>query len=254
MTPIRCDECTPLLPLYGDGELDAAQALAVEQHTADCARCKARLTGARELRAAIRRCAPYYRAPDALRQHWDSSPPNAPVSATATAPSRRWQRWIGALAACLVLSLAVNTRLLMRDDNARLSDELLNAHLRSLMADHPADVQSTDQHTVKPWFAGKLDFSPPVRDLASVGFPLAGGRLDYIDHRKVAALIYRRRLHVINLFVWPSAASFSLGPDQQTVTGYNVIHWRADGMEWWAISDLNTTELEDFARQMRKSL
>jgi anti-sigma factor RsiW len=154
----------------------------------------------------------------------------------------------------LVLSLAVNTRLLMRDDNARLSDELLNAHLRSLMADHLADVPSTDQHTVKPWFAGKLDFSPPVRDLASAGFPLAGGRLDYIDHHKVAALIYRRRLHVINLFVWPSTTSFNLGSGKQTVTGYNVVHWRSDGMEWWAISDLNTAELEEFARQMQKPL
>jgi anti-sigma factor RsiW len=126
--------------------------------------------------------------------------------------------------------------------------EVVTSHIRSLMANHLMDVISTDQHTVKPWFDGKLDFAPPVRDLAAQGYPLAGGRLDYLDNRTVAVMVYHRALHPINLYVWPAADSGVSAVHQQTVQGYNVISWKKNGFEFRAVSDLNTDELGDFVR------
>ena len=130
--------------------------------------------------------------------------------------------------------------------------EVVNAHVRSLQAEHLFDVQSTDQHTVKPWFLGKLDFAPPVADLAAMGFPLVGGRLDYVSGRPVAALVYQRQKHSINVFVWP--ASETSGPDTaRSVRGFHVHHWIRDGMSFWVVSDLNDAELSEFARALQSS-
>ena len=131
-----------------------------------------------------------------------------------------------------------------------LGREAVSNHVRSLMADHIADVPTSDQHTVKPWFNGKLDFSPPVIDLDEQGFSLVGGRLDYLDSRVVAALVYKRRQHVINLFVWPTDESDRAG-QTATYQGYNVVHWRQDNMSYWAVSDLNANELREFAQLER---
>ena len=127
-----------------------------------------------------------------------------------------------------------------------LAGQVLDSHIRSLMASHLADVVSTDQHTVKPWFNGKLDFSPPVIDFAAQGFPLIGGRLDYLDGRSAAALVYRRRKHIINLFVWPEQGR--VGTESMTRRGYHLIHWTKDGMTYWAVSDVSGSDLSQFAR------
>ena len=155
-----------------------------------------------------------------------------------------------ALAAVIALSIVPLLRRPLTTD--LLVDEIVSGHVRSLMADHLTDVASSDKHTVKPWFDGKLDFSPAVVDLADHGFPLVGGRLDYLRNRSVAALVYARQKHFINLFVWPSTRDGGVGEPKLSRHGFNVIHWKASEMTYWAVSDLNPAELEEFAGLIRE--
>jgi len=245
MNTLSCEEARELLPLYADGELDTARALSLERHLDGCTGCAAALRQLRALGKAVK-SAPYHRAPDTLRARLRAQFSAEPV-ATARAPAARtWSRWAMPMAARLALAVGINVLLSAQQAQNRLDDQLVGSHVRSLQAAHLNDVVSSDQHTLKPWFAGKLDYSPPVRDLAAQDYPLAGGRLDYLAHRQVAALVYRHRQHVINLYVWP-AADDDEAPAGHVRDGYSLVHLCKDRMEYWAVSDLNAEELRHFA-------
>ncbi|MGO9446354.1 MAG: anti-sigma factor family protein [Thiobacillaceae bacterium] len=167
-----------------------------------------------------------------------------------------WQQWAGMGVAfvCGALATGVLTwELAVQGPGDRVPDEVVADHVRSLMAAHLTDVASSDQHTVKPWFNGRLDFAPPVNDLARDGFSLLGGRLDYLDHRTVAVLVYRHRQHTINLFVWPSRSNSTTGLAHLSQRGFNLVDWDAHGLKFWAVSDLNSQELEAFATVVREA-
>ncbi|WP_046861513.1 anti-sigma factor family protein [Microvirga massiliensis] len=243
-----------------DGELDAANALKCDEHLATCTNCAAEYETYRSLRQAIRTHDVSRRAPDALRSRVLAALDAAEEAPTGQAESRRavprrpdsWRRWtIGASGLALAASLALFIATPFRGPDP--VNELVAGHVRSLQVDHLTDVQTSDQHTVKPWFAGKLDFSPPVVDLTSAGFPLVGGRLDYVSGRAVAALVFRRREHVINVFIWPGSegAQPASSPDHLSREGYNVLHWTENGMTLWAVSDLNASELREFGEAFR---
>jgi anti-sigma factor RsiW len=192
------------------------------------------------------------------------APKKAPVQPIRVVTSKRsaWN-WL-AVAAAILITFAVSWRVAPELNQRRnadmragvqadvLTEEILSSHIRSLQPDHLYDVRSTDQHTVKPWFNGRLDFSPTVRDLSEDGYPLVGGRLDYVDHRAVAALVYQRRQHLINVFVWPEAKGNEVAMQTKSVQGYNMVPWEGEGMYHCAVSDLNKGELEQFTELLRK--
>lgn len=234
-----------LLEAYLDGELGFERTLEVEAHLASCHACSKEIQAWRDVRGAMQRSDLYHRAPAHLENKIRELLPDQ-----STAGSRPWVlRWIwaggGAAFATAALLIAF---VIMRPAASSPAQDIASSHIRSLMADHLMDVVSTDQHTVKPWFDGKLDFAPPVQDFAAAGYPLGGGRLDYLENRKVAVLIYHRALHIINLYVWPAPDNGSSTIQVQTVQGYNVLSWKKNGFEYRAVSDLNTAELRDFAQ------
>ena len=235
---MNCQEMESLIHGYLDDELDLARSLDVEQHIASCPVCAHTHRELLDLRAALRRDAPYFNAPAALRRRLAASL-DKPESV-----SRRWL-WFPRLATVAAGAVAV-AFLLWRTTPPTAGQELVADHIRSLMANHLTDVPSTDQHTVKPWFNGRLDFSPAVKDLTAQGFPLIGGRLDYLAGRPVAAVVYRRRQHIINLFTWPAPGQPDRSADTSSRQGYNTIGWTRAGMSYAAVSDLNPKELTEF--------
>ena len=193
----------------------------------------------------LRRDAQYYVAPPGLSARVLSSLRQEPQPlARGAATFWRAQWFAPAMAAAFSLVLATGVYLAWPGADDRLTDEVVASHVRSMMASHATDVASSDRHSVKPWFAGKLDYSPPVHELTAQGFVLVGGRLDYLDRRPVAALVYRHRQHLINLFVWPAGGETR--PRKLDRQGFHLIGWRRDGMNWWAVSDLNAQELAQF--------
>lgn len=243
---MNCPDVQRLLHPYSDGELDLVRRLQIEGHLAECGGCADQEKHLRSLRAAISSPALAYQAPPSLR---------ARVQLAAPPASRRprWQ-W-AALAAGVLLLIGVSmaggmflSRAKASGDD-RLAEWVVAGHVRSLQVNHLTDVPSSDQHTVKPWFRGKLDFSPQVRDLSARGYTLSGGRLDYLADRQVAALVYHRRQHVINLFTWPGAADGAdIAVRSLARQGFNIRRWQESGMTYWAISDLNDEELDEFVR------
>ena len=252
---MNCDEAKRYASGYVDNEWDLHMTLDIEEHLQSCDVCRLAYSNERATRAAVREHATYHRAPADLsrriRAVLDVRPQTTPARARA-----RWT-WLGASASLVtagVLAGVLTLQFLQIPGVEPLAEQVLDAHSRSLLASHITDVASSDQHTVKPWFNGKLDFSPPVRDLTSTGFPLVGGRLDYLNGRVVAALIYRHRQHFINLFVWPASGQAQVAPERIELRGYHLIRWSQEGMSFWAVSDLNAEELEAFVQRLRASV
>ena len=227
---MSCEDARVMLDAYVDGEVDLMHSIEIEKHLKTCPACARIFENRQTLRSAIQSGSLYYKRP------------------RPAAPPRRIYSMAAIAAGLLIAGFFIGRQ---QPRESYTAQEILDSHLRSLMPGRLQDVQSTDQHTVKPWFNGKLSFSPPVTDFAPQGFPLTGGRVDSIHGREVAALIYQRGKHVINAYTWPAPGSRDSSFDRSAQQGYNVIHWTRSGFDWWLISDLNATELADFAALLR---
>jgi len=253
---MNCKETKEVIHGYLDDELDPVNNLAIEQHLHECVACAHSYRQQQSLRKVMAGRSLYFDAPKRLEERVRSA-----VRQASKAESSRWRwRWdmnwawprvLAPLAVAALVMLIALPMVMRPSTEDRLTQEIVSSHVRSLMADHLMDVASTDQHTVKPWFNGKLSFSPPVIDPVGQGFPLIGGRLDYVENHPVAALVYQRRKHFINLFIWPSARNSSAAETFRTKQGYSTIHWSQGGMEYWAVSDVNKGDLRDFVQLLK---
>jgi anti-sigma factor RsiW len=246
---LDCKEAQNLINGYVDGELDLVRNVEIERHLQGCALCTQSYKNQQLLRNEIKTGSFYFKAPADLQTRIQLS-----LRKAAKAEGRAWvlpKWWLNIaapMAAAAVMVLALVPFLRGPSTDELLAREVVSSHVRSLMATHLADVASSDRHTVKPWFAGKLNFSPPVEDLAKQGFPLVGGRLDYLENRPVAALVYQRQKHFINLFIWPAGSGSDVRTKMVSRQGYNLTYWTKSGMTYWAVSDLNSSELQEFVQ------
>ena len=253
---MACSEKEQLLHGYFDGELDLMSSLEMEEHLKTCAECALELRSQQTMRGTLRSAGQYESAPqrleDKIRAQLLS---NMPARAAAPVSKQRpWGQWLGAAAAIALIGFAaqaiISNKRASSNSEALMAQEVVESHVRSLQLNHLMDVPSTDQHTVKPWFNGKLDFAPPVSDFSEQGFPLTGGRLDFIDHHNAAALVYMRRKHIINVFIWPQENKADESSRTQTIDGYNIIHWDRGGFHYWVISDVSATDENQLASLM----
>jgi anti-sigma factor RsiW len=273
---MTCEEALKLMDGYLDGELDPITNQAIEQHLRGCHNCDQAYKTQRSLIGAVSDATPYYKAPAGLRERIRSSlreetagqPMRNGVRGSQVLFRRRqpelrtilsgtpWN-WL-ALAAAVIFAAIIALNLVPRwqrpGADQFLATQLIDSHVRSLMANHLTDVASSDQHTVKPWLDAKLDFAPPVVDLSQQGFPLIGGRLDYLDNRPVAALVYQRRKHFINLFVWPAGAGAERTMKTISRQGYHILHWLDSEFNYWAVSDISETELQEFKQRFEEQI
>jgi anti-sigma factor RsiW len=249
---MNCHEATPLAQAYSDGELDLVRSLELEEHLNNCPACSQAYKKVQVLKRVFASADLYHYAPTRLRSQIRASvggKENPKISALAG-----WWKFLKpALPAfgVALLALLLIPRISGPSTSDGLGQEVISCHVRSLMVDHRTDVASSDQHTVKPWFQGKLDFTPPVSDFAEQGFPLEGGRLDYLQGRPAAALVYRHREHIINLFVWPSENGPEAAPRTSVRQGFNLVRWTNHGMNFWAVSDLNQVDLGKFCQLIK---
>ena len=267
---MNCEEATKLMDGYLDGELDPITSQTIEQHLRECDKCDQAYKAHALLIRSISHKTPYYKAPAGLRERIQSSlreeiAERSPRSVLRDIPSlfrskqserravlfgTQWN-WL-ALAAAIVFAAIIAFNLVPRlqrpGADQLLATQLIASHVRSLMANHLTDVASSDQHTVKPWLDAKLDFAPAVVDLGSEGFPLLGGRLDYLDNRTVAALVYQRRKHFINVFTWPAESGTTGTTKTMTRQGYQLLHWVDSDINYWAVSDVSEADLQAFKK------
>ncbi|HXB20093.1 MAG TPA: anti-sigma factor [Candidatus Solibacter sp.] len=248
-----CRDSKKVLGAFVDNEIDLMQSVALEEHLASCADCTAFMEGQRAVKDLLKNGNFRFSAPpgfkeELLRELQPPPPKKLRLWSFTSAPVWR----AAAAAAIIILSVGLITLLYKESSVNKMAaqNEIVDSHIRSLLMNHLTDVASTDQHTVKPWFNGKLAFSPKVVDFSDKGFPLIGGRLDTMDGQTVAALIYRHRQHVINVFTYPHSGAFRPLASEQR--GYRIIHWAESGMEFWLVSDLNPEELEQFAELLRE--
>ncbi|SHJ66888.1 Transmembrane transcriptional regulator (anti-sigma factor RsiW) [Bradyrhizobium lablabi] len=249
---MTCDEAEILLHALIDGELDAGHAREVEDHIAGCPACAAALADYREMSKAVAGADLRYTAPPLLRKRIEAALPQA----QAQMPNRRavLRGFAMGSAVSAIAATGLVAIVLRNDDAQRIESEVVSAHLRSLQAGHLTDVISTDKHTVKPWFNGKLDVAPPVVDLTAQGFTLIGGRLDYVDARPIGAIVYRRRAHVINLFVAQTSSTERRPAKIETIQGFNIRSWGDRGLNYWAVSDIAADELADFGDKFEAAM
>ncbi|MGH7654769.1 MAG: anti-sigma factor family protein [Gemmatimonadaceae bacterium] len=244
------------LGAYIDGELATGDAVDVAAHLATCEACAVEYKHLLSTIESMHQQLPPLRAPDALRARIEAAVRAPNISSGRLVPTPRTARpyrtWAAAAAIILMLGVAygLGTRA-AAPTSAQMADAVLTAHVRSLQQGHLTDVVSSDQHTVKPWFTGKLDFSPTVPRLEADGFPLVGGRLDYVGNRAVAALVYQRRAHIINVLTYPADPGADVAPQLESRRGFQIAHWSAGGMAYWVVSDLNADELRTFCGLMR---
>lgn len=246
------DEAARLLASYQDGELDASTCLKLEEHLAGCPSCQQKLTGEQKLTDLIRSETIRFKASPFLKTRIQAALREEKSSPTTI----RWWNYFSpawtfsGLAGVTAMLIIFGVGLFRPQGIPELAQQAVANHVRSLQVNHLMDVASTDQHTVKPWFAGKLDYSPQVVDLGPSGYPLIGGRLDVLNHRSVAAIIYQRRKHYINLFIWPSAMK-SLHGQLYNQDGYHVLGWTKSDMNYLAVSELGEKELREFAQMIQ---
>jgi anti-sigma factor RsiW len=250
---VNCELAVTTIHGYFDGELDAVRSAEFERHLENCAECQAALEGIESLRMQIQQSNLYEHASSELREKVREQ------IALATGKNRdtaglSWKRWFlvpafGTLATAAAL-ITIMLFVLPSHKQSTLTAELIDAHVRSLQPGHLFDVESTDQHTVKPWFDGKIDFIPPVNDYAADGFPLVGGRLDVVDGHNVAALVYARRKHFINVFVWPNREKKSIAESSGSRQGYNWVAWQSSDMQFYLVSDAALSDLSQLKTLM----
>ncbi|MBZ5551908.1 MAG: anti-sigma factor [Acidobacteriia bacterium] len=256
---MSCKEVQPLLEGYLDGELDLVRSVEVEAHLQECSACSTEYQKLQELRSVLGSNSLYFKAPGTLHHRVQDTIRGKSPSGRRVWLSGGWSplRWASVAASLVLVALItwnVAPHFSRQSADEILTQEIIDSHVRSLMLSHLTDVPSSDQHTVKPWFNGKVDFSPTVVDLADHGFRLIGGRIDYLGGKPVAALIYQRRQHFINLFIWPSPEDANATETALSQKGYHVVHWAKSKMTYWAVSDLNPKELGDFIAALKQQL
>jgi anti-sigma factor RsiW len=250
MPDMDCAQSRSYLECYADSELDPVTSAQLEKHLEHCVQCRQAAEYLTRLHSLIREAVPYKKAPERLVRQVRARVHRQDANVHRFGVN--WFDWLRPVALVAVTALVTwFATIQFHDSPARqvLAESIFASHARATVTGHITDVESSERHTVKPWLSSKLDYSPPVEDLAAAGFPLAGGRLDYVANRPVAVLVYERRKHVIDVFIWPDGTQSATDTQVLSKNGYQTVHWTNNGMTFWAVSDLNAAELKLFSEK-----